>query len=71
MDLPNDEKWYNRLIRISGKSALLLENTYNIISSFDDFNLLRTLEDTVRIKKQRVRLVGRTLFLFVKSLFLI
>lgn len=71
MDLLNDEKWYNRLIRISGKSALLLENAYNIISSFDDFNLLRTLEDTVRIKKQRVRLVRRTLFLFVKSLFLI
>lgn len=69
MALLNDENWYNQVIRVSGKSTLLLENAYNIISCFDDFNLLPALEDTVRIKKQRVRLVGRTLSVCKKSVF--
>ena len=51
MDLLNDENWCTRLIRISGKGALLLEKAYNAMTCFDDFNLLRALEDTVRTKK--------------------
>lgn len=51
MDLLNDENWCTRLIRISGKGSLLLEKAYNAMICFDDFNLLRALEDTVRTKK--------------------
>ena len=51
MDLLNDKNWCTRLIRISGKGALLLEKAYNAMTCFDDFNLLRALEDTVRTKK--------------------
>lgn len=51
MDLLNDENWCTRLIRISGKGSLLLEKAYNAMTCFDDFNLLRALEDTVRTKK--------------------
>ena len=51
MELLNDENWCTRLIRISGKGSLLLEKAYNAMTCFDDFNLLRALEDTVRTKK--------------------